>query len=52
MEQPEFEEVEIDVITEDLCEMYGCDRCPGIVTTEAGLPILCVHECHRVDSDA
>jgi hypothetical protein len=52
MENPDFETVEIDVVTEDLCEVYGCDNCPGIVTTENAIPVLCIHACHRVDSDA
>jgi hypothetical protein len=48
----EMEETDIEVITEDLCAMYGCERCPGHVTSDDGTPVFCTHECHRVDADA
>jgi hypothetical protein len=49
---PQFEKVEIEVLTDELCSMYGCDRCPGHVASVDGTPVFCDHDCHRVDSDA
>ena len=47
------EGAEIELLTEDLCRIYGsCALCPGHVTYEGGIPIFCTHECHRVDLDA
>jgi hypothetical protein len=43
---------EIEVVTEDLCAVYGFDRCPGWLKDSFGTPIFCTHECHRDDCDA
>jgi hypothetical protein len=42
----------VEVLTEDLCAVYGCDRCPGSVKGEDGTPVFCTHDCHRADCDA
>lgn len=38
--------VNIEVATDELCSVYGCDRCPGFLKTEDGQIVLCDHECH------
>jgi hypothetical protein len=42
----------VDVLSEDLCAIYGCDRCPRWVKSEDGTPVFCTHECHRGQCDA
>jgi hypothetical protein len=41
---PQFEKVEIEVLTDDLCSIYGCDRCPGHVVSADGTPVFCDRE--------
>ena len=43
---------EIDVVTENLCVIYGCELCPHFLTSEDGTPVYCTHDCHRTDYDA
>jgi hypothetical protein len=40
------------VVITDLCEVYGCDLCPGWVKNEDNIPVFCEHECHRMKCDA
>jgi hypothetical protein len=42
----EWESVNIEVTTDDLCSVYGCNACPGFVKTEDGQFVFCDHECH------
>jgi hypothetical protein len=42
----------IEVVAEDLCAIYGCERCPGCLKDSYGTPVFCTHECHRADCDA
>jgi hypothetical protein len=39
--------VDIEVATDDLCSVYGCDRCPGFVKSVEGEYVFCVHDCHE-----
>jgi len=43
---------EIEVLTEDLCAVYGCERCPGWVKDSYGTPVFCTHDCNPADCDA
>lgn len=43
---------EVDVVTEDLCVIYGCELCPHFLKSENGTPVFCTHECHRDHCDA
>jgi hypothetical protein len=42
--------VDIEVATDDLCSVYGCDFCPGFAKSDNGEYVFCVHECHEVDN--
>ena len=39
-------DVNIEVATDDLCSVYGCDRCPGFVKSADGEFLFCIHDCH------
>jgi len=41
-----METQEIEVITENLCAIYGCDLCPCWLRTKYGTTVVCKHECH------
>lgn len=41
-----------EVISEDLCAIYGCEQCPGAVKDAYGTPVFCTHQCHRDKCDA
>lgn len=43
---------EVKALTEDLCAVYGADRCPGWVKSDDGTPVFCTQECHRNRCDA
>jgi hypothetical protein len=43
---------EIEVVAEDMCAVYGCNRCPGWVKAGDGTPVFCTHECHPNQCDA
>jgi len=43
---------EAETLTEDLCAVYGSDRCPGWVKSDDGTPVFCTQECHRNRCDA
>ena len=37
----EWESVNIEVATDDLCSVYGCTACPGFLKTEDGQFVFC-----------
>jgi len=39
-----------EVATDDLCSVYGCDRCPGFVKSADGDFVFCVHDCHEASN--
>ena len=44
--------VDIEVATDDLCSVYGCDRCPGFARSDGGEYVFCVHDCHEASDHA
>jgi hypothetical protein len=44
-------DVDIEVATDDLCSVYGCDHCPGFVKSADGEFLFCIHDCHRVSEN-
>jgi hypothetical protein len=40
----------VNIAGDDLCSVYGCDRCPGFVKSAyggLGGLVFCSHDCHE-----
>jgi hypothetical protein len=35
----------VNAITEDLCSVYGCHRCPGSLKADDSVVLICTHKC-------
>jgi hypothetical protein len=42
----EWVSVNIKVLTDDLCSVYGCTACPWLPEDGDGQFVFCDHECH------